>query len=183
MSVSIFGYGSLINKVSFEKTLGTNISEQDFKITYLNDYVRSWTLFHELDKYPEKRRKLFPSSKKYIVYLDVSESLGNKILGSLVHVSPQQLKNFDKRELNYFRKDVSDKLDYNHVGTKGHVYIGSSNFKTNLVPIEQCVIVREYVDIVKKGLENLDEGLVEEFWATTLSSEIDVLSIPGFYPN
>jgi len=166
-----------------KKTLGVKLSDEDFRIAYLKDYVRSWTLYHDLNSYSEERQKLVPSNKKYVVYLDISEDPGNEIFGSLVHVTPQQLSNFDKRELNYYRLNVSDKLDFNHSGTEGQVYIGCSYFKTNLVPIEECVIVKEYIDIVEKGLEKLGEGFSQKFWRTTQPTEIDILSILGFYPN
>jgi len=183
VNVSIFGYGSLLNKKSFEKTLGTEIAEDKFQVTYLHDYVRSWTLYHNLSSYPVERKRLFPKNKKYIVYLDISEDKGNKILGSLVPVTPRQLENFDMRELNYFRRNVSNKLEFNHIGTEGHVYIGCPNFKTELIPVEECVIVKEYIEIVEKGLDELSGECKKEFWESTLPTDIDIISVPGFYPN
>lgn len=179
--VAIFGYGSLMNKASFERTLGRRIDPSEFSWNYLNGYARSWTLYHEVKNLPEEKKLLLPPTKKYIVYLDITPKANSKIIGSLVTISSQELLKFDAREINYDRIDVTDNLDAIPDGITVYTYIGNKRYKTALVPLSECVIIKEYIEIVESGVNNLCEADRDEFWKSTIRTDIDIVSVPGFY--
>jgi cation transport regulator ChaC len=179
--VGIFGYGSLISKTSFEYTLGRSLSDDEFSLDYLNGYARSWTLFHKIKNYPKEKRLLMPLGKKYIVYLDITPMDNSRIMGSIVNVSDQEILRFDNRERNYDRVEVTKILDNPPEEMTVYAYIGDEKHKTTLVPTSECVIVKEYIITIENGLESLDGSAKTDFWNSTIQTDIDVISIPGFY--
>jgi cation transport regulator ChaC len=179
--VGIFGYGSLISKTSFEYTLGRSLSDYEFSLGYLNGYARSWTLFHKIKNYPKEKRLLMPLGKKYIVYLDITPMDNSRIMGSIVNVSDQEILRFDNRERNYDRVDVTKNLGQPPEEMTVYSYIGDEKHKTTLVPTSECVIVKEYISTIENGLESFDVSAKTDFWNSTIQTDIDVVSIPGFY--
>lgn len=178
---SLFGYGSLINKSSFERTLGHELPEEMFRIVRLNGYVRSWSLCHSIDMYPGNKRELLPPNKKYIVYLNITPSINSSIVGSLVEVTSQELARFDKRERNYHKIDITDNLNFTYQNTRGYVYIGNDENNSDKVLLSECLIVKEYVEIIDKALDVFEPSVIDEYWSTTLDTTIDIISVPGFY--
>lgn len=177
----LFGYGSLVNKSSFERTLGHELPADMFRIEKLHGYVRSWTLCHSIAMYPEKKQALLPPHKKYIVYLDISPLADASIMGSLVEVSSEELERFDKREKNYHRVDVTKNFSFIPSGSNCFVYIGNDENKTDSVPLDQCMIIKEYVELIEKALSEFEPAVIDEYWKTTLSTTVDIVSVPGFY--
>ena len=177
MSIAIFGYGSLLDKDSIEKTLGIPVCDEQFGFATLRGFTRSWSLFHHLDCYPENKRALFPSHKKYAVYLDVVPEKGAVISGSLIMVSRDQLCHLDQREMNYYKLEVSKHLQDGIFSVdECYLYVGHKAYQTARVEHDDCIIVKEYVDLVHRQLS--DQSLFEE--CPPLPEEVEVMSLPDF---
>lgn len=187
----IFGYGSLMSKSSFEKTLGRSLQDGEFNLALLHGYRRAWTLCHSILMYPKKKRELLPCEKKYITYLDVIPSsecgtchVGEYMIGSIVKVTSKELAQFDLRERGYHRIDVSNHISLVNGGRvflPCYIYIGNDESKIHHYPISECAILQEYQEIISSALSDLCRVVANNYWQSIERSSVDVVSAPKFF--
>lgn len=112
----IFGYGSLVSKNSTERFLGRGIGAGDFYLCKLAGFKRKWNVAMDnsldipgykvyLDAFTKQRPKIF------VVFLNIVPEAHCQVNGILLKVTEKELELFDKRERNYNRILINDKLD------------------------------------------------------------------------
>lgn len=97
----VFGYGSLINLKSLSNALKREVTKEDVKTAFLENYKRAWTL-KELIYFEDI------NEAKYARFLDLVQEKDRKVNGILFGVSEDEFKNLKIREKNYHMNDVSN---------------------------------------------------------------------------
>jgi cation transport regulator ChaC len=102
----VFGYGSLVNPVSFGVTLGRSLKVgDDFHYAVLTGYGRRWNygVGHATGTFGE--------AEYHIVALGVVGAAGETANGVIGWVTDDELTRLDRREIGYDRVDVTDLID------------------------------------------------------------------------
>lgn len=173
--VGLVGFGSLMSKSSFEKTLGFDYAGEIINI-HLEGFERIWNHGVPNDssyiKYPryflQNKDTIFPG---YYVYLNIRDKQDQDINARLFIIDSTDLKKFDKREFHHTRINVNDYIHEFNV-PNGNVFVyqalpehrisTSDNIKNN-------VILKSYVDLVEKEVLN-SEGEIfrKEYFQSTV---------------
>ena len=98
----VFGYGSLVNPVSFGGTLGRSLTVgADFHYAVLTGYGRRWNsgVGHATG--------MFGEAEYHIVALGIVDAAGETANGVIGWVTDDELTRLDRREIGYDRVDVT----------------------------------------------------------------------------
>jgi len=161
----VFGYGSLMNMMSAEKTLHRVMHQGDFKSAVLHGHSRSWTapscirLQHESGRY-------LPCDG---LFLDLSPSHTQSCNGVVVEVSELELAKLDVREHGYVRTVVELELE-GVLLVEGFTY---------MMPIEakqhEGIIPARYIRMIDEALASFPASFSDTFWETTQTSDAPVV--------
>jgi hypothetical protein len=173
--VGLIGYGSLMSKISMERTLGHPYTDKYFTV-HIKGYERIWNGFEPNDGilrstiayYVMKGDTIYP---KRTVFLNIQPSKNKLLNACLIIIDSAELKLFDKRELTYNRLNFNDKVqEFDIVNGNVYAYIAKPEFTAKLVDnIEDNIIFREYVKTVEEeALLLLGEKFRDEYYSTTL---------------
>jgi dephospho-CoA kinase len=107
----VFGYGSLVSPMSLARTLGRPVpTDRDWVLAVLRGYGRRWNYGSrsvradwEIDGRPVERG--------LIVALGLVDAPGEWCNGAVAAVSDDELALLDRRERDYDRVDVTDRID------------------------------------------------------------------------
>ncbi len=159
--IYIFGYGSLINPKSIQRTLGREIRVEDLVEAKIHDHIRKWQLVDWV--------LIEGSDKKSIpaIFLDLVWLPEVKTNGILVPLAADELHKMDQRERNYNRINVSTFIEpkvnehiYTYMGKKEHV----------TPPKESCVLV-QYENIIEEGLRFWGKEFEQQYYESTLNHQ------------
>lgn len=157
----VFGYGSLMNRVSAEKTLCRPLSREDMHFATLHNYLRSWTAPGCIRLYEEGSGKIRPCDA---LFLDLSHSPGYSCNGVVVEVSEQELAVLDIRERGYERCVVE--LDFDSgTSLEGFTYVMPERTKQH-----EGVIAARYKQMIDEALQTFPPTFAAQFWQTTQPS-------------
>ena len=156
----IFGYGSLMNRESAEKTLKRSLTANDLCPAMIQNHLRSWTAKADvkllLDKGPRPCDALF---------LDLTEIPGTSCNGVAINVTDEELLYLDTRECGYERCEVELILE-----TSAHVKAFA--YRVPLADKEHYgITLAKYHRVIEDALKEFPAAFVEQFWDTTLASE------------
>ena len=157
----IFGYGSIINPQSAEKTLRRNLNKNEIVECNLGKYERVWNVVDSV---------IISDSKHTLtdaVFLNIQKNKDKLTNGVIIEISKVELERFDERERNYDRIDVTeniipkinDGIVYTYIGKKMHLSNNSKNI----------VLLTKYHEIVQKGLQCYDSTFQDNFANNTKS--------------
>ncbi len=157
--VYVFGYGSLINPKSVQKTLGRELRIEDLLVGRIHDHVRKWQLVDWVIIEGFNEERSVPA-----VFLDLVRHEGAWVNGILIPLSKEELHKMDQREKNYDRIDVSNLIEpevdgqtYTYMGKKDHIN----------PPRESCVLV-QYEALVEEGLRFWGKAFEQHYYKSTL---------------
>lgn len=141
----IFGYGSLINSSSRDKTGNTG---RVFPVT-VSGFQRGW---------------IFPIPEQATTVLGVTKKSNAKCNGVLVEISETELKKFDEREEGYLRIMIKPNTisGYKPNG-KTWIYI-NQNIKR---PTKKKPLIQSYIDVVLAGCLQFNQAYAISFVNTT----------------
>jgi cation transport regulator ChaC len=155
----VFGYGSLMNPLSAEKTLRRRLYREDFQCATLHDYVRSWTAPGCICL--QDNGWLRPCDA---LFLDLSHSPGSSCNGVVVEVSAQELQALDIREQGYERCVVE--LEFENGGClEGFTYVMPECTKQH-----DGVIAAKYKQMIDEALLAFSADFAAQFWQSTRPS-------------
>jgi len=100
--IYVFGYGSLMNPGSIQKTVSREVPRETLITAVLHDYVRKWDLVELIRFVDDRSDSVVPA-----VFLDVVKQSGREVNGILLALSEEELRKMDEREKNYNRVNVS----------------------------------------------------------------------------
>ena len=154
----VFGYGSLINLQSAEKTLGRAVRESDVQIVNLVNYSRVWRLIGQVivDNYQDPVNAAF---------LDIAYQNGAVSNGILIEVTSDELKKLDKREKHYRRINITQFIRPQVQDGKIFTYQGEPEFFADNFP--NPVVLTQYVKMVEQGTEYWGKEFSDQFNKTT----------------
>jgi len=160
----IFGYGSLINPRSAEKTLGRSLCSHQMGCVTLADYVRSWTapdcVSLQIDEQIQPCDALF---------LDLTAYMGQSCSGVAIEVCERELRMLDIREKGYERCPVSLKCSEGKT-IRGYAYIMPEAEK-----LHQGIILARYKQMIDEALQAYPSSFSNRFWRDTLPSKNPVI--------
>ena len=181
----IFGYGSLVNLASLQKTKGNaDLDAINYHYCHLLKHVRIWNVGMDNSK-QIKGYKYYvnPTDLKqpdvFVTFLNVQESPEYAVKGILFKVSSEELILFDQRERQYSRKDITDLLDIEIEGI-AWVYTGLPDsmkrfeeaFENN-----QAVISQAYQELVHSAYQSLSDDDLAEFVDSTVNSGLPAMNL------
>ena len=164
--VALFGYGSLVNVSSMEKTLNHKYSGP-LILGYLKHWKRSWSVVMPNSYFYEKTANgnYFP---QYILYLNITPSVGSEVYGALFVIKKDELNGFKKREWIYDFKDVSAHIkDVNVVGGPVYSCVAKNKYFVSKPDIDTMAVRSSYIETVENAYKSNGEESLEAFIKTT----------------
>ena len=142
----IFSYGSLINKNSLAKTIGIK-NAKEAKEIIVRGYERGWRnhVHHE-----------------YRTGLGIIKKEDSKVNGVIFEIDEKYLKNLDKREYGFKRKEI-----LNQTYVDGHLW--SFFVADPKTPTKEFPIAQSYVDTVIAGCLTHNKEFAKEFVKSTVN--------------
>ena len=155
----VFGYGSLINPKSVQKTLGREVKIENLAVRRIDSHVRKWQLVEWVIIEGSNEERPVPA-----VFLDLVQHQGAWVNGILIRLSKEELHKMDEREKNYDRIDVS-KLIEPKVDGETYTYMGKREHINP--PTKSCVLV-QYEALVEEGLSFWGKAFEQHYYESTL---------------
>ena len=181
----IFGYGSLVNLTSLQKTKGdADLDSINYCYCHLLKHVRIWNVGMDNSK-QIKGYKYYVNPidlqqpDVFVTFLNVQESPDHAVKGILFEVSQEELLLFDQRERQYSRKDITDLLDI-EIDGNAWVYTGLPDsmkrfekaFENN-----RAVISQAYQELVNSAYQSLGEDDLTEFVNSTVNPGLPAVNL------
>ena len=154
----VFGYGSLINPKSIQRTIGREIGKQYLLKARLSDHVRKWQLVDWVIYNDLKGKRIIPA-----IFLDIVKEQGKEVNGILFELSEKELDEMDRRERNYNRIDVSNLIEPK-VGDLVYTYVGKKEYT---VPPQESVVLAWYERLVEEGLSFWGKAFRQHYYEST----------------
>jgi hypothetical protein len=164
--IGMFGYGSLVNVASMEKTLNHKYSGP-LIITYLNNWKRSWSVVMP-NSYFYKKTANGPYFPNYIIYLNVTPSMGDEVYGALFVIKKEELDGFKQREWIYDFKDVSNQIkDVKVFGGPVYTCVAKDKYRVNKIDNNIMAVRATYLNTVEEAYKSIGEEALKKFNKTT----------------
>ncbi len=169
----VFGYGSLVLCDLLAEFLGRPLDSGDGPCR-LEGYRRTWNVaMDNRVRLPDYKFYLDPVTGQapgvFVAYLNVMPAVGRRVNGLVIRVDQDQLERLDRRERNYYRIDVTDKIDVFRPG-RVWVYVGKpegvARYEEGL-RTGTLVVTRGYLDLVDEAFAALGEAQLAEYRDTT----------------
>jgi hypothetical protein len=187
-SVGIIAYGSLISLPSMEQTLGHKYQGPINQI-HLTGYERAWTCVRPFNDPRANSADIKRINAFFLrgndrvpitgaAELNIYPKKKGRINGILYLISDADVIRLDKREWDYRRVDVTDRIEeFQFRGGKVYVYEGlperpdgSSTKKGTYI------LMREFVDMVTNACDVIGKNFRDEFDKSTRPCAYQVLS-------
>jgi cation transport regulator ChaC len=172
--IYVFGYGSLINPKSVNKTLKRDIIISDLIPCFLTNFVRSWNVKDSIMS--EELNQPIEG-----VFLNITESLQSEMNGVIFKVTNDEFEQMKLREKNYNYIDISDKIkiyssqnDNSKLNGVVYTFIAKPNYIANKLDTN-CYVMQNYIGIIEDGLSYYDDAFKKRFEATTAKIEFPIL--------
>lgn len=160
----IFGYGSLMNRTSAERTLGRSLCCNEIHHAILNDYIRSWTAKDCVKL--RKDEQIIPCDA---LFLDLTQQQSTQCNGVIIKVDQRELCRLDTREKGYERVAVELRLNEQQT-LQGYTYIIPEANKQS-----QGIILGRYRKLIEDALSGFPESFTQQFWASTKACDEPVV--------
>ena len=161
----VFGYGSLMNMMSAERTLHRVMHQGDFKSAVLHGYARSWTA-PSCIRLQQDCGKFLPCDG---LFLDLSSSHKQRCNGVVVEVNEEELAKLDIREHGYERSVVELELECGRL-CEGFTYMMPAEAKQH-----EGIIPARYIRMIDEALKSFPSSFADTFWETTQKSDAPVV--------
>jgi hypothetical protein len=169
MSLAVFTYGSLVNPISFERTLGRRPAAP--LPARLSGWRRRWSLLRD-NLASEKTFARHPGGElpQWVIGLNLEPDEGTDPElapnGALIEISEAELERLDVRELRYNRVDVTGLVDRGEGFDRVVTYTArSEHFAAQ--PPEGAVAMAPYLRAIEAAFKALGDGQWELFLTTT----------------
>lgn len=167
--IHLFGYGSLINRSSLEKTLKRKMDPTLVRNAWLNGYRRMWNVY-DFVVADGSNGLTMP-----MAFFNVEPDPASRCNGVLIPIKAEDLKSFDIRERQYIRVDVTEAVQPVVPGTV-YTYIGKAEARD--LP-QDTVVAESYEKLVADGVQSRGDRFSQDFYAST--SGHDLKRISGDY--
>jgi len=155
----VFGYGSLVNPKSIQRTLGREISEEDLLEARLSDHVRKWQLVDWVIIQDLNLERIIPA-----IFLDIVREQGKEVNGILFQLSEEELDKMDCSERNYDRIHISNLIEP-IVSDPVYMYVGKEKYT---VPPKESVVLAQYERLIEDGVSFWGNAFQQHYYESTL---------------
>jgi cation transport regulator ChaC len=167
----IFGYGSLLNRWSDPRA--------ELSACGVEGYRRAWNVaMDNTQTIPGYKYYVDPESGErpalFVTFLNIRECPDSVVSGAKFPVNRQLLALLDRRERNYKRVDVTDRLT-NKVRGRVFAYVGTRDGQERYqrgVDLGTAVVSERYFEGVRSSFERLGAAALAEFERTTDPVEV-----------
>jgi cation transport regulator ChaC len=160
--IYVFGYGSLMNRRSIQKTVSREVSRDELQPAVLRDFVRKWDLVEWIKFVDDPSGSIVPA-----VFLDVASQPGRTVNGILLTLTEQELAKMDGREKNYDRVNVSPLVEP-HVSRDVFTYIGK---EIHTRPPAGSCVPANYEALVLAGVHEWGPVFEAQYHQSTLPQD------------
>jgi hypothetical protein len=167
----VFGYGSL---VELRESLTVEGAAFPALAGRLRGFRRLWgAAMNNWETAADEKHYVDSGSARKphvrVAFLDVEEEAGATVNGLAIPVDAARLAEFDAREVNYSRVDVSAAFEP-PTGHRVYTYRATAGARARLeagVAEGNLVASRAYFELVRRAFANLDAGALAEFERST----------------
>ncbi|RXJ70075.1 gamma-glutamylcyclotransferase [Halarcobacter ebronensis] len=153
----IFGYGSLVNINSAQKSFKRVLKQEDFIPVVLKGFKKVWNSIEYI---------LFEDEKQISngIFLNLQKDKKSSTNGVLLHISQEEFEFLKLREKNYSCIKLNSE-DFVGLKTKEKIYTFSTTNKEKIAALgdENCFIPKNYIFLLEEGLKNYSKEFQEEF--------------------
>ncbi|MBK8498673.1 MAG: gamma-glutamylcyclotransferase [Flavobacteriales bacterium] len=169
MSTLVFGYGSLLNAGSIERTLGRTPAHGEFTPARLRDHERVWD-------YSAQVHADAIEGEVQAVFLNLRACHGASVNGALFVVDDRELRLLATRERFYSMVEVNGLLNpAPHM--RAVAFICTNPLHLAAVGQEAC-IMQGYIELVREGCASFGQEFIDEFGRTTRPAGFPVVQGP-----
>ena len=168
--IGMIGYGSLMSKKSMEHTLKRKY-EDSIYLVHLQGYKRAWNYYTPINS-PSKEFFYLHESDTIPIHnslsLNIMDSENEKINCVLFFITPEELVEFDKRELVYKRIDVTDKIEeLQFEGGSVYAYKAEPEHTYYYHQENNTVLPKRYLELVTNACDSIGKSFRDEFESST----------------
>ena len=175
METALFGYGSLVNRLSAEQTLGRPVRR--LQTATVKGWNRRWSLLRD-NRYCEKTFALADGTiPDWLLSLNI-EPTGNgadEVTGALIEIDEADLTALSVRETRYRTVDVTASCDAEIRPQMRVLTFVAKPLNSAQTPPSGALILRSYLNVVESGFRELGKGQLERFRATTGEPPVSVV--------
>ena len=151
----LFGFGSLININSAQKSFQRVLKQEDLIPVQIKGFQRVWNALESIK---------FDEEPVDGVFLNIEKSPQNTLSGVVIKITAQELEILKLREKNYSCINISFKDVLNREFDSDLIaFMTTNEEKIAKRNDKSCFIPSKYIDIVTEGLKNYDESFVNNF--------------------
>ena len=154
----LFGFGSLINLASAQKSFKRVLTQNDLKPVKIKGYERVWNAIESI---------AFEEDIVNGVFLNIQKNKDSILDGVVIEISNEELEVLKLREKNYScivikRADVLDET----INSDLIAFMTTNKEKIAFIGQKDSFIPKKYVEVVKEALKNYDDDFKKGFEKT-----------------
>lgn len=176
----MFGYGSLVSSASMASTIGRSVTAGDVLVAQLDGYERRWNYGSQHQR-GDWHHGGVSVSRGVVVALGLAVVGDASCNGVIVRVSDDELALLDRRERDYDRTDVTDKIRVDHGSPDGRIV----TYVPRAAAVERyeaardrgrAAVARSYWGLVADAFAALGAQHLERY-ATTPAPDVPVVDM------
>lgn len=153
----IFGYGSLININSAQKSFKRKLQHEDFITVVLSGFKKVWNSIEYIEF--ENESKVYEG-----IFLNLQKKPDTSTNGVVLKITEDEFEFLKKREKNYscIKLDVDD---IEGLDTTEEIYTFATTKEDKIAKEDNtsCVIPKRYIGLLEEGVLPYDKEFKEEF--------------------
>ena len=154
----LFGFGSLINLASAQKSFKRVLTQNDLKPVKIKGYERVWNAIESI---------AFEEEKVNGVFLNIQKNKESILDGVVIEISNEELEVLKLREKNYSCITIKSNDVINKTFDSDLIaFMTTNEEKLAKIGDVNTYIPNKYIDVVKEALKNYDDDFVKGFEKT-----------------
>lgn len=154
----LFGFGSLINLSSAQKSFKRVLSQNDLIPIRIKGYKRVWNAVESI---------AFQDEMVNGVFLNIQKDENSILNGVAIKITQEELEVLKLREKNYSCITIKkDEIIDSTIDSDLIAFMTTNKEKIAKTEDKNCFIPAKYIDIVKNALENYDDDFKKDFEPT-----------------
>jgi hypothetical protein len=160
----LFGFGSLINLSSAQKSFERKLSQNDLIPIKIKGYKKVWNSIENIDFEDMKNANG--------IFLNLQEDKDKIALGVVIKITDKELELLKLREKNYSCITIKKEniLNNSNIDEDLIAFMTTNEEKIAKVGCHNCYIPAKYIDLVRTALNNYSANYRKEFEEETFSN-------------
>lgn len=150
----LFGYGSLINLISAQKSFKRKLSQKDLIPVNINGYEKIWNSIEHIQ---------FDGINVNGVFLNLKKDENSSTNGVVVKITDEELELLKLREKNYTCITIPASAANIELDSDMVAFMTTNEEKIAKVGDESCFIPENYIKILTDSFEFYDKQFVMEY--------------------